>query len=207
MANDPDKISLLIEQLIQQFPHFKPTNGFLVGLSTMFMVYSETVIREVINPIHGIAGHHKFFPSLAELKTFCEGVAERQERFRLKSATPLADHLVNSASGPEKRVVMPSRGVDANGSYIGPMDLVRPGDLIPGWRMEEYDLFMRSKGIQNVRHWGFNETWVDNQTRPFKLSANPVGCSAPDVSPPVPSPAGSSGDLASRAPYPPHHTE
>lgn len=188
MDNDPEKVNELIQQLMGQYPNFKPTSGFTVGLATMFMVYPEPVLREATNPVHGIAGHHKFFPSLAELKTFLDGIAERQHRARAGAAKGVARPEPKPTSEPLNRSTRPSRATDAAGLYIGPIDLVRPGDLLPYWRLEEYDLFMQSKGMHTVKHWGLNEDYHDSGARPFQFSANPERPAEPAQSPQAPSP-------------------
>lgn len=52
--------------------------------------------------------------------------------------------------------------------YTGPIEEVRPGDILEGARIDEYRLFMRRKhGIQNAKMWGLNEKWEDSGARPF----------------------------------------
>lgn len=55
--------------------------------------------------------------------------------------------------------------------YTGPIENVKPGDILHHTRFTEYDEFMRTKkNITNTKLWGFNETWLDNGSRPFQLS-------------------------------------
>lgn len=54
--------------------------------------------------------------------------------------------------------------------YTGPIEDVRPGDILSYERLAEYDKFMREKkGIQKVKHWTATEDWQDNGMRPFEV--------------------------------------
>lgn len=85
---------------------------------------------------------------------------------------------------------------DPEGNYIGPIEFVRPGDLLTYDRLVEYDAFMRAKHGMVVKHLGLNEIWTDSGQRPFQLAAKPeapVGetptnpFDAPPTLPPEPS--------------------
>jgi hypothetical protein len=56
-------------------------------------------------------------------------------------------------------------------SYTGPIEDIRPGDIIEWRRFDEYREFMRTqKGIPNAKLWGLNEEWIDSKQRPFQLA-------------------------------------
>lgn len=147
-------------QLSGFYPQANLTMEFLAGVTGLFMWHTEKVLKEVCNPVHGIPGYHKFFPSLAELKAFCETVAERQERHS-RPAIPL--QAINRNPPEEAPIAF----------YEGPIEGVRPGDRIHSSRLEEYEAFIRTKGVV-PRRWGYNESYVDSGARPFELPANPV---------------------------------
>lgn len=154
----------------------------------MFTIYPEKVLKEACNPIHGIPGYHEFFPSLAKLRSFLEDVAARQLRHS-RPAIPLQD--INEYL-PETAPVA---------FYEGPIEEVRPGDKLHISRMDEYESFIRTKGVV-PRRWGYNENWVDSGARPFVLSTKPIGESiSPELtqSPPVPSQEEASSNPPSQA--------
>lgn len=76
---------------------------------------------------------------------------------------------------------------DPGGNYIGPIEQVRPGDILTFDRLAEYDAFMKAKhGMRTVRHWGFNENYVDSGARPFRLADKPDVSDAPPLEEPNP---------------------
>lgn len=62
---------------------------------------------------------------------------------------------------------------DPEGNYIGPIEFIRPGDLLTYDRLAEYDAFMRTKHGMVVRHLGLNEIWTDSGQRPFQIATKP----------------------------------
>ncbi len=59
-------------------------------------------------------------------------------------------------------------------SYTGPIEDIRPGDVIEHHRIDEYRAFMRAhKGIPDAKLWGLNEEWVDSKQRPFQIATKP----------------------------------
>ena len=57
--------------------------------------------------------------------------------------------------------------------YTGPIEDIRPGDIISWERFDEYREFMRTKkNITNIKLWGTNEEWIDNHQRPFSGVSN-----------------------------------
>lgn len=58
--------------------------------------------------------------------------------------------------------------------YTGPIEHVKPGDILSWERHEEYREFMlKKKGIRDARLWSLNETWIDNGSRPFQIAIKP----------------------------------
>lgn len=60
----------------------------------------------------------------------------------------------------------------SDGLYWGPFEEARPGHRLHWSRLEEYEAFIRTKGVVPKR-WGFYETWIDSGARPFKLYEKP----------------------------------
>lgn len=55
-------------------------------------------------------------------------------------------------------------------SYTGPIEEIRPGDVLHWTRFDEYREFMRKKhNIKNIKTWGISETFKDNGMRPFAV--------------------------------------
>lgn len=59
-------------------------------------------------------------------------------------------------------------------SYKGPIENVKPGDVLDWQRHEEYREFMKKQhNIKSIKTWGLDEKWEDNGMRPFYLPAKP----------------------------------
>jgi len=59
--------------------------------------------------------------------------------------------------------------------YTGPIEEVRPGDILTVERMAKYRAFMENKhNLKNIKMWGLNETWKDNGMRPFETKLPPA---------------------------------
>lgn len=166
-------------QLFGQFPSLTSTtltSEFTDGIIQILMLYPEAVLAVVCNPAYGIASKQTFFPSLAELKSACEAaaneLAERERRAALPKAIPAKTH-------PDPLA----------GCYTGPIEQVKPGDILHHTRFDEYHQFMREKkNFTNTKLWGVNETWVDSGQRPFQLSAKPEEGDKEDQENPQPNP-------------------
>jgi hypothetical protein len=98
---------------------------------------------------------------------------------RLPSLAEIKSELDTTCAkfaGPIARIARLKKQIDErNDAYIpklkeytGPIEEVRPGDILSVERQEEYRTFMRSKhpGV-STKMWGINETWKDNGARPF----------------------------------------
>jgi hypothetical protein len=69
-------------------------------------------------------------------------------------------------------------------SYDGPIEDIRPGDVIEWHRIDEYRAFMKAKkGIKNAKLWDSNENWEDSGQRPFQIATKPQPIIAPDHNP------------------------
>src|SRR6266566_3974289 len=65
-------------QLFGQFPNLSTatlTYEFVESVKSVLGLYPEGVLAIVCNPAYGIASKARFFPSLAELKSFCDDAA------------------------------------------------------------------------------------------------------------------------------------
>ena len=132
-------------------------------------LYPEKVIASVCSPIDGLCTKIEYLPSLAKLKSSLEEAAsEISERERL-------------ASQPRPQPA-PRQKPDKSYLYTGPIEKIKPGDILAGSRLEEYNNFIRSKGIV-PKSWGRFETWRDNGARPFdnnNLSVKPQSIIGPE---------------------------
>jgi len=75
-----EKAKLAINQLCAFYPppQASDTRAFIAGMVAMLSEYQEWLIELVANPARGIAASNKFFPNLAELKTWLEDHATRE---------------------------------------------------------------------------------------------------------------------------------
>jgi len=101
----------------------------------------------------------EFLPGLFRFRQFCEQkadeISERERRMELSKRRPV--------SVPYSDVEEDSRP-----SYTGPIEDIKPGDVLDQSRFPEYREFMKNKkGIPNIKMWGRHEDWEDNKHRPF----------------------------------------
>jgi hypothetical protein len=100
----------------------------------------------------------EFLPGLFRFKGYCE-----------QKASEAAQHEMRAKHARAKPASKPPEDPNA-GCYTGPIEEVKPGDILHSTRFEEYREFMKNKhNIQNARLWGVNETWRDNGQRPFAV--------------------------------------
>jgi len=167
---DPSKLTpintksagIWAHQLFGQFPNLSTatlTSEFVEAVKSVLGVYPEGVIARACNPVYGIASKAKFFPSLAELKSLCDDAAfEISERFRREKL----------AAKKSPREPYSDVREDDRPSYTGPIENIKPGDVLNQSRFPEYREFMKNKkGIPNIKMWGRHEDWEDNKHRPF----------------------------------------
>lgn len=145
-------------QLVKLFPSTAATiltPDFLAAISAVFMEYPEAVLASVCSPSFGISAKQDYFPSLNQLKKSCEDAAfELGERERRMAAS--------------KRKPVPKNQDDLSNCYTGPIENIKPGDILHSTRFEEYRTFMKTKhSMQSVKLWGSSEQWRDNGQRPF----------------------------------------
>ncbi len=122
-------------------------------------LYPEKAIAEVCSPAYGLCTKMKFLPSLAELKSALDDasveIIERERRMALAARKPIP---------------VPYSDVeeDSRPSYTGPIEDIKPGDVLDQSRFPEYREFMKNKkGIPNIKMWGRHQDWEDNKHRPF----------------------------------------
>lgn len=99
----------------------------------------------------------EFLPGLFRFKGYCE-----------QKASEAAEHDRRSKQGK----AMPALRSDPfAGCYAGPIENIKPGDILHSTRFEEYRTFMKTKhNMQSVKLWGNAESWRDNGQRPFAKS-------------------------------------
>lgn len=150
-------------QLFKLFPSLTATtltSEFIAGITRILELYPEAVLASVCSPAFGIASKLDFFPSLAKLKSFCD-----------EAAFELTERERRAQSG--KAIAGPRPDYFA-GCYTGPIENVKPGDILHHTRFDEYHEFMKNKkNITNTKLWGFSETWIDSGARPFHDKEEP----------------------------------
>ena len=59
--------------------------------------------------------------------------------------------------------------------YTGPIEEVRPGDILTSERQIEYREYMAKKhNMKNIKLWGPNEIYKDSGARPFAVNMAPA---------------------------------
>jgi hypothetical protein len=147
-----------LRQLIALFPTTsnEVTEEATAAMVLVFTQYPESLLREICSPLTGMAANFEFLPGLFKFRQFCEAkAAEISERER----------WVREASKPRTPVPPPDPFA---GCYTGPIEQIKPGDILHCTRFEEYREFMRkNKNMPNAKLWGLNDKWVDSGQRPF----------------------------------------
>lgn len=137
--------------------------------------YSEAVVAEALNPTTGLPIHYEYLPALSQIKQALDIAAEAHWRVLAREARVRAQIAEEASLGlPNASKRHSDKTPKMKPDYTGPIENVKPGDILSWERMEEYRNFMAEKhGMYNIRHWGRNEKWIDSGLRPFdKLSAN-----------------------------------
>jgi hypothetical protein len=159
MKTSPKSAANWAHQTVALFPPTQmATEQFLTTLVSLLTEYTESVLAKALDP-KGLIAKFQYLPDLKTMKDhlddiaaapFVEAARERslKEQFEDRKKYPL----------PKQRDL-----------YRGPIEEVRPGDLLPFERIPEYEAFMKSKGTQKVKHWTRTENWVDNGQRPFEV--------------------------------------
>ncbi len=129
----------------------------VAGMVEIFTTYPDTVVAEVCRAT-GLPTTAKYLPSLAELKTALnEAQKTLLERKRFEAMEPIrrtADYM--------PPVQKPTD------TYTGPIEDIRPGDVIGYDRLEEYKEFMRRKHGLTVKVYPAGDnSHVDTGERPF----------------------------------------
>ena len=154
-----------VHQTVKLFPIVGegPTHEYLAAFTDMLCKYQESVIKEALNPSIGLPSQFEYLPALAKIKEALDGVLEArgrvlesERRFREQMAERRLIEAQNSSKEPSRT------------GYTGPIEDVKPGDILDGTRLDEYRDFMgKTHGIRQIKMWGLNENWIDNGARPF----------------------------------------
>lgn len=153
-----------------------PTFEFLAAFTEMLCKYPEWAIQEGLNPSTGIPSQFDYLPALSRIKDTLDRaleargkVLEEERRFREQMEERLRIEAQHSSREPSKR------------PYTGPIEKVKPGDIIGGDRMDEYRHFMaKNHGMREIKMWELNEQWRDSGARPF---ARPTSTAKPSSPP------------------------
>src|SRR5258705_10052193 len=115
-----------VDQLQKLFPQTSVpvTVEFAKAMGEIMGLYSEKVIASVCSPIDGLCTKIEYLPSLAKLKSSLEEAAsEISERERL-------------ASQPRPQPA-PRQKPDKSYLYTGPIEKIKPGDILSYRRLRE----------------------------------------------------------------------
>lgn len=157
---EPKEAGHWVAQLLKLFPQAAPpTSEMVAAMVTLVCQHSRETVSKTFSP-DGIPSKFNFLPSLKEIKDALDDVASAPviEAHRQRQLKEQLEE--RNAYAPQK----------PRGEYWGPIEEVKPGDVLPFSRFSEYDKFMREKkGIQKVKHYTFTEEWKDNGQRPFQV--------------------------------------
>lgn len=143
-ANDPDR--------------------YVAAIATVLAGYETDLIREVTDPVTGIAATEKFMtfmPNAGELKVYCDAIASRRERVQRLGALPRPDFTRQRLPPPEPMpgdlatVFVP----EANPRYAALLEWSKTA----GPRLWKFD--DRRGGI-----WVSYDTWDLRHTRAKRLA-------------------------------------
>ena len=151
-----------VHQLIKLFPSTATeiTPELVAALVKIFTQYEEKVLAGICSPISGMPVRFDFLPGIKQFQECCNAIAfEYAEHQRRLAGAKLKPSFV-PISEPKFR----------DGDYTGPIEDVRPRDVLTWERQQEYREFMMKKhNMKNIRLWGFNETYHDGGGRPFAV--------------------------------------
>lgn len=150
-----------VHQTLKLFPQANPpTEEFTAALVSLLCQYSIQTVAQALTPSNGIATKFKYLPTLAEFKKELDDIGAKNFR-RLAEAKMIRDQLEERKNYPEYKTKSP---------YTGPIEEVRPGDILTWERQQEYREFMAKKhGMKNIRLWDFSEIYKDSGARPFAV--------------------------------------
>jgi len=161
------------------------TSEMTQAMAEIMADYSEKVLADVCGS-KGICTKEEFFPSIAKLKKYLDEAAA-QEALPAKQSEKVVRLFAERQSYQEDRSTRPTLkeikakygenyGLndyrpakpldDTSDCYKGPIEDIKPGDILHWSRMEEYKSFIRTKGV-TPKLWGVDETWRDTGQRPF----------------------------------------
>jgi len=158
---EPKEASHWVSQLLKFFPQANPPSPELVAaMVALACQYQREVVMKTFS-VDMLPVKYNYLPSLKELKDELDNA----------SAAAIAP---NNYSQRVKKQIEERITIKKLTEYIGPIDEVRPGDILSVERQEEYRAFMKSKhpGV-STKMWGLNETWIDNGMRPFDVKLPP----------------------------------
>src|ERR1700688_5011419 len=152
---NPKTASLWVRQLVKLFPttNNETTEEMIASMVLIFTQYPESLLSQICNPSTGMPSSFEFLPGLFRFKGYCE-----------QRASEAAEHERLAKQGRAK----PARRSDDSfvGCYTGPIENVKPGDILHCTRFDEYREFMKTKNNISTKLWGFHEAWRDNGARP-----------------------------------------
>lgn len=161
MGNSP-RCAHWVAKLQDLFPQTESplTPGMVLAMSEIMESYSEKVLAKVCGSF-GICAdpEHKYFPSISELKSALDAEATKQ--------AGAAQYSERVKAQLEERERIQSKN-KPKPDYTGPIEDVKPGDILTVERQQEYREFMAKKhNMKDVKLWGQNEVWTDSGARPF----------------------------------------
>jgi hypothetical protein len=156
------------------------TDEFTAALVNLLCMYPEKVVADVLHPTMGLPSRFKYLPTIAEFKKEFEGEVssiwwrayrKEQERNQQLNAEERAARELEMRLRAGERL-HPTPKAEERPVYTGPIENVKPGDLLTYDRLAEYDAFMRKTHGIKPRHFGVFEDWEDSGARPFSAKVD-----------------------------------
>lgn len=117
----------------------------------------------------GIPLKFNYLPSLKDIKTELDELASKLAAPIQRDARIQAQ-LKERAEFEAHMTAYPLRS-NQKGDYTGPIEDVRPGDILTHERQIEYRQFMAKKhNMKNIKLWSDGETYKDSGARPFAVN-------------------------------------
>lgn len=151
-----------LHQMLKLFPDTgNLTEEMIKAMVLVFTQYPESMLKEIVNPLTGLPSRFKFTPSIMEFGQACAEIA---------SSVALHDQRLRDHEEWVRQKALPApEKAPERPCYEGPIENVKPGDILSWDRQEEYRLYMQKAHQITPKIWGFYEEYRDNGQRPFAV--------------------------------------
>ena len=135
----------------------------------IFSQYPESTLKVIVNPLEGLPSKFKFLPGVMEFGAACAEISAAVELQKQRIADHERKVYYQALPAPERPA--------EKGCYEGPIELVKPGDILSWERHAEYRAYMEAKHGFDPGRAVDPKNWMDSGRRPFdtlsgKHSAN-----------------------------------